>query len=108
MKDAVIRSSGNVFADIGADRPEEARIKAQLARAIAILIEARGLNQSEAARLLDIDQPKVSNLTRGKLGGFSLDRLFRFLTMLGRDVEIIVRDSDGDDETPGHISVAVA
>lgn len=108
MKITVSNSSGNVFADIGAKHPEEARAKAQLAHAIAIMIEARGLSQGEAARLLGIDQPKVSNLVRGKLGGFSLDRMFRFLTLLGRDVEIIVKDREGNDGTSGHISVAVA
>lgn len=107
MKITVSKSGGNVFADIGAKHPEEARAKAQLAHAIALMIEARGLTQGEAARLLGIDQPKISNLVCGKLSGFSLDRLFRFLTLLGRDVEIIVKDHEGNGETPGHIRVAV-
>jgi predicted XRE-type DNA-binding protein len=51
----------------------------------------RKLTQARAAGLLGIDQPKVSALVRGKLGGFSTDRLFRFLNALGQDVEIVVR-----------------
>jgi predicted XRE-type DNA-binding protein len=45
----------------------------------------------EAAQLLGIDQPKVSALMRGKLTGFSLERLLRFMNILGRDVEIVVK-----------------
>jgi predicted XRE-type DNA-binding protein len=41
--------------------------------------------------LLGIDQPKISNLVRGRLQAFSLERLMRFLNILGRDVEIVVK-----------------
>lgn len=41
--------------------------------------------------MLGIDQPKVSALKQGKLSGFSIERLLRFLLALGRDVEITVR-----------------
>jgi predicted XRE-type DNA-binding protein len=45
---------------------------------IARTIEAKHMTQLEAADLLGIDQPKVSNLVRGKLAGFSIDRLSIF------------------------------
>ena len=64
---------------------------AELARKIGMIIERRGLTQCAAAELLEIDQPKVSALTRGRLAGFSLDRLVRFLVLLGSDVEIVVK-----------------
>ena len=89
-KDHVI-GSGNVFEDLGRPRPAEALAKAELARKIAELIAARRLTQAAAAALLDIDQPKVSALVRGRLAGFSLDRLVRFLVLLGSDVEIVVK-----------------
>ena len=82
-------------------------MKAKLARVIARAIEARQMTQSEAADLLGIDQPKVSSLVRGKLAGFSIDRLFRFLTALGSDIEIVVKDSTKHNK-PGHMKVAVA
>ena len=63
----------------------------KLARKIAALIAKRGLTQASAAELLKIDQPKVSALLRGRLAGFSLDRLVRFLVLLGSDVEIVVK-----------------
>ena len=88
---AVEESSGNVFADIGLPNPEERLAKAGLAVRIAAAIRARRLTQSRAARILKIDQPKVSRLLSGRLAGFSTERLIHFLTLLGRDVEIVVK-----------------
>jgi predicted XRE-type DNA-binding protein len=81
-------SSGNVFADLELPNSDELLVKAQLAYQISELISARQLTQTEAAELLGIDQPKVSALLRGKLSGFSTERLFRFLNALGSNVEI--------------------
>ena len=89
-KDYVV-GSGNVFADLGYARPEEAVAKAELAHKITRVIERRRLTQAEAAGILDVDQPKISALRRGKLSGFSLDRLVRFLVLLGNDVQIVVK-----------------
>jgi predicted XRE-type DNA-binding protein len=88
---SVEESSGNVFADIGLRNPEELLAKAELVQRIADIIAERKLTQTRAAKVLGIDQPKVSALLRGKLDGFSTDRLFRFLNALGRDVEIVIR-----------------
>jgi predicted XRE-type DNA-binding protein len=88
---AIDPSSGNVFADLGLDDPEERLAKAELAHRICEIIAERKLSQTRAAAVLGVDQPKVSALMRGKLDGFSLDRLFRFLNALGRDVEIVIR-----------------
>ena len=83
--------SGNVFADIGLSNPEERLAKADLAIRISEAIRARRLTQTQAARILKIDQPKISRLFRGQLSGFSIERLMHFLTLLGRDVEISVK-----------------
>jgi len=87
----VYHGSGNVFADLGLPDAEERLAKAELARQILNIITERRLTQTEAAELLGIDQPKVSALTRGKLSGFSMERLFHFLNTLGRDVQITVK-----------------
>jgi predicted XRE-type DNA-binding protein len=84
-------SSGNVFADLGLNNSGEMLAKAELVRRICDIIAERKLTQTKAASLLGIDQPKISALMRGRLDGFSIDRLFRFLNALGRDVEIVVR-----------------
>jgi predicted XRE-type DNA-binding protein len=85
------KSSGNVFADLGLPRAEEALAKAELAQKIVDIIQARHLTQVQAAKLLDVDQPKISALSRGRLSGFSIDRLLRFLMLLGNDVKITVK-----------------
>ena len=84
-------SSGNVFADLEVPDADAALAKAELARRIGAILSARKLTQAQAAAVLGIDQPKISALIRGKLDGFSTDRLFQFLNALGQDVEIEVR-----------------
>jgi predicted XRE-type DNA-binding protein len=84
-------SSGNVFADLGLPNAEELRAKADLAFEISRTIDERELTQAEAAEILGVDQPKVSALVRGRLSGFSMERLYRFLNALGKDVEILVQ-----------------
>ena len=97
-------SSGNVFADLGLPNPDELLIKAELAHQISELISARQLTQTEAAELLGIDQPKVSALIRGKLSGFSTERLFRFLNALGSNVEIrIIANSQPNAQAQTHV-----
>jgi predicted XRE-type DNA-binding protein len=87
-----------VFADLGFSNPDLALAKADLVQRIRELIEQRKLTQVRAAELLGLDQPKVSALLRGRVEGYSIDRLFRFLTALGQRVEITVRPTAGDAE----------
>lgn len=84
-------SGGNVFADLGLARAEEALAKAELASRIVAILRERRLTQTRAGEILGVDQPKISALTRGQLGGFSMERLMRFLVLLGQDVEIRVK-----------------
>jgi predicted XRE-type DNA-binding protein len=89
-KPQVETSSGNVFADLGFANPDLALAKAELVQRIRDIIETRKLTQASAAKLLGLDQPKVSALVRGRVEGYSLDRLFRFLNALGQRIEISV------------------
>lgn len=98
--------SGNVFADLGLPNPEEALAKAGLAQAIAETIERRGLTQEEAARIMGVDQPKVSAIVRGRLGGFTQDRLTRCVLALGNDVEITIRARPSS-VAAGHLAVTL-
>ena len=87
----VTASSGNVFADLGLPDADELAAKADLARRVRQLIEARGLSQREAAPLVGVSQPDLSNLYRRRLDGFSIERLSRMLVALGQDVSIVVQ-----------------
>jgi predicted XRE-type DNA-binding protein len=89
-----IREGGqNLFADLKLPDAEELNVKAQIAYRICELIQKRKLTQQEAARILGTDQPRVTALLRGQLGGFSLDRLFRFLNALDQEIEIVIRQA---------------
>jgi predicted XRE-type DNA-binding protein len=80
-----------VFVDLGLRDADEKQTKVRLAVAIARAIQSRRLSQMEAARLLDINQPKISALVNYRLEGFSIERLMRFLNALDRDIEIVIR-----------------
>src|SRR5262245_61514489 len=93
MSAKITKSSGNVYADLGLENPDEHALKAKLARQIAAVMKDRGLTQTVAARRLGITQPDVSKLLRGHFRQFSVERLMRFLVGLGQDVEIVMRAS---------------
>ena len=101
--DDIKQSGGNIFADMGFENPEEELARAQIVCRICDIIRARKLTQVTAAEILGIDQPKVSALMKGRFGGFSSDRLFRFLNALDRDVEIVIKPKSPD----GQASVRV-
>jgi predicted XRE-type DNA-binding protein len=89
--EVVLQSSGNVFADLGLHDAGEKQTRVRLAVAINQIIRGRHLSQTAAARLLDINQPKISALANYRLEGFSVERLMHFLNALDRDVEIVIR-----------------
>ncbi len=81
----------NVLADLGFEDAEELSAKAVLAVKLNELIEKRGLNQTEAAGITGMTQPKVSQVRRYKLQNISLERLMQALVSLDQQVEIIGR-----------------
>ena len=89
----VEEGSGNVFADIGLPNPEESLAKAEIARQVNRILAERGLSQVQAGALLRIAQPRVSDLARGRLGKFSLEKLQQFARLTGIDVEIRMKPS---------------
>lgn len=90
---AVEKSSGNVYADLGLTDSDDMLVKAQIVTKIAEIIEQRELTQDQAAKMLRLTQPKISRLLRGQFRGISERRLLRCLTRLGRDVQIVVKQT---------------
>jgi predicted XRE-type DNA-binding protein len=90
---AVRWTRGNVFADLGRSPADAANLmlRAQLMVQLTVLIEERKLTQSAAAKLLGVTQPRVSDLTRGKIQLFSIDSLVEMLARAGMRVEATVR-----------------
>lgn len=85
-----IKSSGNVFLDLGFD-PAEAEIMALRAKVMIRMeqhLKARGWTQAEAAKRLGITQPRVSRLTQGRWQDFSLDMLLTLAARAGLKPEL--------------------
>ena len=90
-KISVTRGSGNVFADLKLPDADERLTKVRLALTINEILKEKGLRQRGAAKLLRLNQPKISALANYRLDGFSVERLLRLLNALDRDIEIIIR-----------------
>ena len=90
----VTESCGNVFADIGLPDAEELRAKADLMIAVTRIIRERQLTQTQAAAIVGVSQPKISALLRGRMEGFSIERLIRLLAALGYEVVVQVRPAE--------------
>jgi len=101
------QGSTNVYADLGLENAEEILVKAQLATKIGEIIKRRKLTQVQAAELLGMTQPKLSNLLRGQFRGISEAKMLECLTHLGRNVEIVVKPA-GRTQSTGHVSVVFA
>jgi predicted XRE-type DNA-binding protein len=86
----VHESAGNVFADLGLPHAREDMLKVEIAHAISAAIRKKGLTQTAAGEIIGVDQGKVSALLRGRLTGFSVERLLVFLVKLGWDVDIMI------------------
>ncbi|WP_407311827.1 helix-turn-helix domain-containing protein [Pseudomonas sp. nanlin1] len=84
-------SSGNVYSDLGHADSKEMLVKAKLASKIGSLIKARHLTQLQAAEILELPQPKVSEMLRGKFRGISEAKMMDCLSRLGRDIQIVVK-----------------
>lgn len=91
MNDTATKGSGNVFEDLGFDRPEEEQAKAQLVRQLRTIIEGRKLTQTAAGEIIGLPQPDLSQLLRGRTRGYTVDRLLRFLMAFDRDIEIRIK-----------------
>jgi predicted XRE-type DNA-binding protein len=90
-EDYAYESTGNIFADIGEPDAAELHARSQLMIRITQILRERKLTQVQAAEVLGTTQPVISDLMRGKLPKFSIERLFSFLEALGYDVEILVQ-----------------
>ncbi len=98
--------SDNVFADLGFANSEEELLKSDLTAEIASLIKKKKLTQIEAAKILGVDQPRVSSLLSGRLDLFSVEMIMHFLTALGRDIQVVVTPKPKNRKR-AHLSVCI-
>lgn len=83
--------TGSIYEDLGLKNYKEMETKSNLVIEIGKVIKKRKLTQTQAAEILGISQPKLSELLNGRFRGYSVERLIHFLNELGQDVDIVVR-----------------
>ena len=91
------RTSGNVFRDVGfrADQAEHLLVRSDLLIQLQKAVATRGMKQSEAAKVLKVTQPRISDLLRGRIDLFSTDTLIDMLARLGIGVRLVVKSPRG-------------
>jgi predicted XRE-type DNA-binding protein len=99
----LVTVSGNVFADLGLPNPEERKFKSELAIIIEMVIDNLGITQTEAATRMSMKQSDVSNIVRGRLKGYTVDRLLRALVSLGQNIELSIMPNQADE--PAKINI---
>jgi predicted XRE-type DNA-binding protein len=89
----ITRGSGNVFRDLGFSESEAAHLKlmAELMLRVQQKLRGLGLRQADAAKLLGVRQPRISDLMRGRLHLFSMETLIDMLARLGVGVKLVLR-----------------
>lgn len=98
---------GDVFQDLGFKDAAERRLRVQLALRVNDFIKERKLPQAKVSALFGIPRPHVSELKHFKPSRFSSERLMHFITLLDRDIEILIRPK-ASPQTPGAVSVLPA
>ena len=87
-------TKGSIFDDLGFDAAEASNLKIRAALMLAIEqeLDRRKLTQAKAAKLLQVAQPRISDLKRGKIQLFTIDVLVNMLAKLGKPVSLIIDD----------------
>ena len=100
-------SSGNIFTDLGLPESDDLVYKAGLIGSIMSYQQEYGLSQGAVVLLVDIPQPRLSNLLAGKMGGTTSEKLIKACTRLGRHVRIVIEEHPGEAVT-GRVELEVA
>jgi predicted XRE-type DNA-binding protein len=82
---------GSVYRDLGHKNYEEMGTKADLVIELSKAIKLKRLTQTQAAEIIGLTQPKLSELLNGRFRGYSVERLMHFLNEFGQDIKIVVQ-----------------
>ena len=92
-KQEIFECSENIYADLGFANAEEDLAKSRLSIEIFRIMKKRKLTEKKTAKILSITPTELSAVLKGKLQDFSIDSLFRFLLLLGADIEVKINTS---------------
>ena len=85
-------TEGNIFSSLGLEQSDELLARAELLNKVSTLIKASKMSQQKVADKLGITQPKVSMLVSGQLSAFSTDTLLHYLSILGCEIQIRIKE----------------
>ena len=88
--------SDNIFEDLGFDAKEAANllVRSQLMAELTEFIERTGMTQAGAAERMGVSQPRISELMRGKINLFSIDKLVCMAAHAGLQVTVALAASE--------------
>lgn len=88
----IVLGNNNVFEDLGFEAEEaiNLKVRADLMLDLRSYIQQRGWTQKEAAEFLGETQPRMSNLMKGEISRFSVDKLINLLGKAGMEVKVEV------------------
>lgn len=89
----ITKAGGNIFADLDVPDAENERLRLILIAEIRAWYTKSGLNQTDAAEKLGVKQPTLNNILKGQYGKFTIDRLVKMLAAIGKQVTLIVTDT---------------
>lgn len=75
------------------DVAENMRLRSVLMTALRNHIVNTGMNQTQAAKVFNVTQPRISDLMRGKINLFSIDMLINMATFAGLHIEINILET---------------
>ncbi len=90
-------TTGNVFEDLKFSSDEAAvmALKVQLHSEIIKAMKRQKLSPRQLEKVLDVPQPRVSELLGGKISKMTSDKLAKYLSRLGRSVQIKTKKVEG-------------
>jgi len=106
-RETVVAGIGIAFQDLGLADSGDRKLRVQLAVRLNEWIDEHRLSQAAVAKRFGVPQPYVSDLRNHKPSRFSSERFVRFITLLDRDVDIVICPRDSAHETE-HVSVLFA
>lgn len=96
---AIVRGSGNLYADLGDPDADTKMIKARLAAEIIATLDRRKLTVREGEKLIGVTAADLSRIRNANLGRFTIDRLVRVLNALDRRVTIKISKTSATDNS---------
>jgi predicted XRE-type DNA-binding protein len=91
--DNKIMESGNeLFNDLGFSQEQSGKltIKSYLMMQVEAFIKEKGMTQDQAAKLMGVSRPRISDVKRGKIDKFTIDALVDMLTRAGLHIAVTV------------------